>query len=51
MRVAPGINPFVFLKSFQGEAKSVEEHKRQEKKDGSARHKVQSIMRDLYSAL
>jgi hypothetical protein len=41
---------FVFLKSFQEEAKSREEHKRQEKEDGRTRDKVQSIMRDLFSA-
>ena len=40
----------VFLKSFQEEAKSGEEHKRLGKEDGRTRDKVQSIMRELLSA-
>jgi hypothetical protein len=51
MCVAAGmLGSFVFLNSFQEEAKSGEEHKRQEKEDGRTRDKVQPIMRDLFSA-
>ena len=43
------LGSFVFLKSFQEEAKSGEEHKRLGKEDGRTRDKVQSIMRELFS--
>jgi hypothetical protein len=43
------LGSFVFLKSFQEEAKSGEEHKRLGKEDGRTRDRVQSIMRDLFS--
>jgi len=41
--------PSSFLKSFQEEAKSGEEHKRLWKEDGRTSDKVQSIMRELFS--
>jgi hypothetical protein len=51
MRAAPGMNPFVFLKSFQGEAKSGEEH---ETREEGWQCKTQSTIyhaRSLLSAL
>ena len=44
------LGSFVFLKSFQEEAKSGKERKSLGKEDGRTRDRVQSIMRELFSA-